>query len=90
MLARPTLSRSSRAIGLDAIATSIDRHGLSSVGHEVIDRIATSAREAGVDRTLIEVLVDPAAPEVARNRAFGRIHGLLGAEPARSDLPVAA
>jgi hypothetical protein len=45
--------------------------------------VVTAARRRLVDEVLIGVLLDPAAPVVARQRAFGRVAAALAAaEPA--------
>ena len=45
--------------------------------------VIRAARVLGVSRTLVDVLADPAEPEVARLRAFGRVATALAAADAR-------
>jgi len=62
---------------IDRFAWEVERAGLG--GHEaVIDRVVERARPAGVNPVLVDVLADPAAPECARVRAFGRVAMSLG------------
>jgi hypothetical protein len=60
---------------LRELAEDLVRNGFA--GHELAVRnVVRAAREAGptrVSRILVDVLADPAQPEVARLRAFGRI-----------------
>ena len=60
---------------LEALAFDLASDGLA--GHELaIRQVVRAARAAGpsrVPRTLVDVLADPAEPEVARLRAFGTI-----------------
>jgi hypothetical protein len=58
-------------------------------GQEVALRpVIRAARVLGVSRTLVDVLADPAEPEVARMRAFGQVASALAAvdtEPTTDD-----
>jgi hypothetical protein len=66
---------------LDELAWDLASDGF--VGHEVVVRqLVRSARAAGLSATLVEVLADPAEPEVARLRAFGHVAAALAARPA--------
>lgn len=54
----------------------------STVESDAALRLARDAAAAGVSPVLIGVLVDPASPPAARDRAYGRIAAiLLGARP---------
>jgi hypothetical protein len=57
------------------------------VGHDAaIASVSRSARAAGISPVLVDVLADPAAPEVARLRAFGMIATRLAqAAPAQPE-----
>jgi hypothetical protein len=60
---------------LEALAFDLASDGIA--GHELaIRQVVRAARTAGpsrVPRALVDVLADPAEPEVARLRAFGTI-----------------
>jgi hypothetical protein len=60
---------------LEALAFDLASDGIA--GHELaIRQVVRAARTAGpsrVPRTVVDVLADPAEPEVARLRAFGTI-----------------
>jgi hypothetical protein len=59
---------------LDALAFGLASHGF--VRHELaVRQVVRAARAAGsrVPPVLVDVLADPAEPEVARLRAFGTI-----------------
>lgn len=60
------------SIDLATLAWDLEFHGLSGRDDAVL-RVARWARVAGMNPVLVDVLADPAAPEVARLRAFGRI-----------------
>jgi hypothetical protein len=48
------------------------------VGREnAVRQVVRTARSHGLSSTLVGVLADPAEPEVARLRAFGRVAALL-------------
>jgi hypothetical protein len=67
---------------LDALAWEIEDGGIA--GRELaMRRVVRAGQALGVSPTLVAVLADPAEPEVARLRAFGRIATAL-AEAARS------
>jgi hypothetical protein len=65
---------------LDQLAWDLASEGFE--GHEVVVRqVVRSARAAGVSPTLVDILADPAEPEVARLRAFGHVVAALAARP---------
>lgn len=66
---------------LDQLALRIDRHGLAGLRAGDLDRLALTAARAGVPTPVVEALLDPSAPEVVRQRAFGRIYRLVAADP---------
>jgi hypothetical protein len=60
------------------LAWDLESRGFS--GQEVALRpVIRAARAAGVSPLLVDVLADPAEPEVARLRAFGRVATELAA-----------
>jgi hypothetical protein len=62
---------------LEQLAWDLECRGFA--GQEVaIHQVVRSARAAGISRTLVDVLADPAEPEIARLRAFGRVATALG------------
>lgn len=63
------------------LAWDLESRGFT--GQEVaVRQVVRAARVLGVSRTLVDVLADPAEPEVARLRAFGRVATELAAAPA--------
>ena len=71
-------------LALDLATDGIARHELA-----VLD-VVRAARAAGVSPTLVDILADPAQPEVARLRAFGRIAAADVARPAPTPVRPAA
>jgi hypothetical protein len=65
---------------LEPLAYDLASDGFA--GHELaIRQVVKAARSAGpsrVPRTLVDILADPAEPEVARLRAFGTVAAALG------------
>ena len=57
---------------LDDLAWAISVDGIAS-HTAALRNVAISARREGVGAALVGVLLDPAAPAVARERAFGMI-----------------
>jgi hypothetical protein len=51
--------------------------GVRAAEYELV-RFAAHARRQGVDPLLVSILADPTQPDVARERAFGRIAVELG------------
>jgi hypothetical protein len=67
------------------VADRIDRFGLGAVAREVAEFV-DAVRSVGLSPVLVGVLADPAAPEVARQRAFGELswrYSLSRVEPHR-------
>ncbi len=63
---------------LDDLAWAISVDGIASHANE-LRTVAGTARRVGVCSSLVDVLLDVAAPEVARERAFGMIAVALSA-----------
>lgn len=76
----PTMTR----ISLQGLASRVAESGISATSPESLEQLADVAESVGVSHVLCEVLVDPAEPMVARERAFalvscavsGRVRGL--------------
>lgn len=62
---------------LDSMAWTIDRDGIEAIPTAALRELGFEARSAGVRPSLADLLVDPAAPSVVRNRVFGLIAGAL-------------
>lgn len=61
---------------LHLLALEFEAHGLA--GRDLaVGAVVRAARTAGLNPVLVDVLGDPAEPEVARLRAFGRLASLL-------------
>jgi hypothetical protein len=67
--------------GLDDLAWAIDRDGICAHRAEV-DRLARSARRAGIRPVLTNVLLDDELPDAVRERAFGLLAVSLAHAPA--------
>ena len=52
--------------------------------------VLTAARACGAPDTVLSVLGDPAAPEIVRQRAYGRAATAVARGPCRPDVGVAA
>lgn len=63
------------AVALDDLAHRLAERGIDSAEAEIA-RLANRLRCAGIGGVLLDVLSDRRQPEVARQRAFGRLHGL--------------
>ncbi len=69
----------------DALADALDRDGFADqplAVRRLLDAVVAEARRSQVSSVLVDVLADPAQPDVARQRAFGRVASALQA-PAR-------
>ena len=71
---------------LDQVAWTIDQRGINAIPAAALRELGFLATSAGAHQILSDVLVDPAAPAIARQRAFGRIASLL-AEPIKTSSP---
>jgi hypothetical protein len=70
---------------LARIASDIDTHGIGA-NETAVSMVVDRASIAGVDPVLLSVLSDVTQPEIARDRAFGRIAtALAAAGPATLD-----
>ena len=71
---------------LHQLAWDLEIRGFAGPSQEVaLRQVIHAARVLGVSRTVVDVLADPAAPEVARMRAFGRVATALAAAGAQPD-----
>jgi hypothetical protein len=68
-------------LSLHQVAETVADRGVGAVDTTLIDGIAATGLANGASPTLVEVLVDPDEPAVARIRAFG----LVALVAARSD-----
>lgn len=62
-----------RSLRLDALARQIEHHGIASVAAAQLELIARLAARSGGPAVLAALLTDPNEPQVARERAFGRL-----------------
>ena len=69
----PTDATIPRSLGLDAVAWQIEQHGVASVAAAQLELIARLAAGSGGPAVLAALLTDPDEPQVARERAFGRL-----------------
>jgi hypothetical protein len=79
-----TFDRTPRS--LDSLAWRIAEHGIDTANDDVLDDVrafARSALAAGVDETLVRVLLDPEQAAIARHRAFGAVAAALASKPPR-------
>ena len=58
---------------LDGLARTIDQRGIDAVPATLIRSLADDARADGASTTLTTLIVDPAEPRVARERAFVKL-----------------
>lgn len=75
---------------LDQVAWTIDQRGINSIPAAALRELGFLARSAGGSHVLSEVLVDTAAPAVARQRAFGHIASLLSDRNEKTETKTAA
>jgi hypothetical protein len=68
---------------LDQVAWTIDQRGINAIPAAALRELGFLARSAGASQILSDLLVDTAAPNVARQRAFGKIASLI-AEPVKT------
>jgi hypothetical protein len=71
---------------LDALAWRIAEHGVSAHLAEVRE-FARAARASGVSEAVVAAVLDPDAPEVARQRAFGMAAAALAAKRSPQGAP---
>lgn len=70
------------ATTLDDLAWRIDRHGIDGIPASTLRDLGFAALDADASATLVALVVDPAEPAVARQRAFGRLAAWLARRPA--------
>ena len=58
---------------LEGLATRVAVAGISATTPDALEALAQTAEAVGVSPVLVEVLVDPAQPPVARERAFSLV-----------------
>ena len=58
---------------LEVLAHRVAVAGISSTTPESLEILADTAESVGVSSTLVEVLIDPAEPTAARERAFSLV-----------------
>lgn len=76
-------------IDLRLIAETVADQGIDAVEASLVDAVAARALMLGASTTLVDILVDPDEPAVARNRAFGRL-ALIAARPSYDRFALAA
>lgn len=74
---------------LEGLARRVAESGLAAATPADLNALAESAQVVGLNPILAEVLVDPAEPTVARERAFSRITCAVSGR-VRSGLALAA
>jgi hypothetical protein len=74
---------------LDRVAETVADQGLDAVDPSLVDAVAARALMLGASTTLVDILVDPDEPTVARIRAFGRL-AMIAARPVRDRFALAA
>jgi len=62
---------------LDQVAWTIDQRGINAIPAAALRELGFLARSAGANQVLTDVLADTNAPEIARQRAYGRIASVL-------------
>jgi hypothetical protein len=74
---------------LEGLARRVAESGLTAATPADLNVLAETAQVVGLNPVLAEVLVDPAEPLVARERAFSRIACAVSG-PVRSGMALAA
>lgn len=74
---------------LQRVAATVADRGIDAVDPSFVDAVAARALMLGANTTLVDILVDPDEPAVARVRAFGRI-AMIAARPTRDSFALAA
>lgn len=69
---------------LDGLARTIDQRGIDAVPATLIRSLADEARTDGASTTLTTLIVDPAEPRVARERAFVKLGARVTGARSRS------
>lgn len=76
-------------IDLRLVAETVADQGIDAVEASLVDAVAARALMLGASTTLVDILVDPDEPAVARNRAFGQL-ALIAARPSYDRFALAA
>ena len=71
------------------VAEAVADQGIDAVDPSLVDAVAARALVLGASTTLVDILVDPDEPAVARIRAFGRV-AMIVARPTRDRFALAA
>lgn len=58
---------------LEGLATRVAVAGISATTPDALEALAQTAEAVGVSPVVVDVLVDPAQPPVARERAFSLV-----------------
>lgn len=74
---------------LHRVAETVADQGIDAVDATLVDAVAARAQMLGASTTLVDILLDPAEPNVARIRAFGRL-ALVAARPTGDRFVLAA
>ena len=74
---------------LAQVAETVADRGLDAVDPSLVDAVAARALMLGASTTLVDILVNPDEPAVARLRAFGRL-AVVAARPTRDRFALAA
>ena len=74
---------------LHRVAETVADRGIDAVDPPLVDAVAARALMLGASTTLVDILVDPDEPPVARVRAFGRL-AVIAARPTRDHFALAA
>ena len=74
---------------LHRVAEAVADQGIDAVDPSLVDAVAARALVLGAGTTLVDILVDPDEPAVARTRAFGRLV-MIVARPTRDRFALAA
>ena len=74
---------------LHRVAEAVADQGIDAIDPSLVDAVAARALVLGASTTLVDILVDPDEPAVARTRAFGRL-AMIVARPTRDRFALAA
>lgn len=74
---------------LHRVAEAVADQGIDAVDPSLVDAVAARAITLGASTTLVDILVDPDEPAIARIRAFGRLT-MIVARPTRDRFALAA
>lgn len=74
---------------LHRVAETVADQGIDAIDPSLVDAVAARALVLGASTTLVDILVDPDEPAVARIRAFGRLATIV-ARPTRDRFALAA